>query len=161
LLIRTNYHLINNPNFEKGIVKVQRGNEGNLTAAEASAIKRFQLPRAEDAEEDVAHADETDENFADTILNKRPKTSLSKYRSLKHLSATSNVCERLFSKAKRIMTDQRSSMHAGTLERLLFLYANASLWDVHLIDEMISRKEIIYKYGEQKDTAWTDADDVA
>ena len=43
------------------------------------------------------------------------------YQGLEGIAPTSNVCERLFSKAGLIWTDLRKSMKPATLEILLFL----------------------------------------
>ena len=49
-------------------------------------------------------------------------------RSTAHISPTSNICERLFSRTKLIMTAQRSSMDPITLENILILRYNKDLW---------------------------------
>ncbi len=61
-------------------------------------------------------------NFADDLLNKRSRleSSRSRYRSTIYVSASSNVCERLFSNARIKMTHLRSSMYPRC-EILLFL----------------------------------------
>jgi len=50
----------------------------------------------------------------------------SAYRSTKHVLPTSNLVERLFSRAKRVMTDSRKCMHPKRLEEVLFLQYNRS-----------------------------------
>ena len=62
-----------------------------------------------------------------------PKTK-SKYRSLSHISPTSVVVERLFSRAKLIMTPHRRHMDPSTLEMLLLLRYNKDTWDPFTLD---------------------------
>ena len=45
----------------------------------------------------------------------------------------SNLVERLFSRAKRIMTDHRKRMLPIHLEELLYVHYNKHLWDEKLI----------------------------
>ena len=59
---------------------------------------------------------------------KRRRISSSKYRSTSHVSPTTNVVERANSQAKLIMADRHDSMAPETLNMLLILEHNASLW---------------------------------
>ena len=54
---------------------------------------------------------------------KKRRVHGSKYRSTEHVISTSNLCERLFSQSKIIMTDRRKSIQAKTLNEILFLKA--------------------------------------
>ena len=47
---------------------------------------------------------------------------------MKHVSPTSNICERLFSRAKLIMSATRRNMNPDSLNMLLFLRANRHVW---------------------------------
>ena len=62
------------------------------------------------------------------------RSNKSKYRCTKDVLTTSTVVECLFSRAKLILCDKRSSMTPHHVEMLLFLYCNKDLWaasDVH------------------------------
>ena len=62
------------------------------------------------------------------------RSNKSKYRCTKHILTTSTVVECLFSRAKLILCDKRSSMTPHHVEMLLFSYCNKDLWaasDVH------------------------------
>ena len=62
------------------------------------------------------------------------RSNKSKCRCTKHILTTSTVVECLFSRAKLILCDKRSSMTQHHVEMLLFLYCNKDLWaasDVH------------------------------
>ena len=86
---------------------------------------------AEEQQLDTYEAD--DVGYAMRILynaesNKRARIDKSKYRSTQHVTAPSNMCERLFSLAKLIMSYLRKHMDPDHLEWLLFLKANKNLW---------------------------------
>ena len=68
---------------------------------------------------------------------KRVKTS--NYRHFDHVSATSNVVERLFSQAKLVMTPERRGMDPSTLESILMLRFNRDLWDIYLVDAVVDK----------------------
>jgi len=120
-------NLINNPAFENGIIKLQSGREAELTRLEAT-------PGNQEEEED----EETDVGYAERVLlnanrAKKQRNDVSKYRSTRHVISQSNLCERLFSLAKLIMSDRRKSMHPKTLNNVLLLRANRHLWNGRLI----------------------------
>ena len=64
--------------------------------------------------------------------DKRRKVDFSKYRSTAHVLPQSNLCERLFSLAKLILTDLRQSMNPSTLTDILFLKSKLRLKGVKL-----------------------------
>ena len=61
----------------------------------------------------------------------------SKYHSLAHIAPTSVIVERLFSRAKLIMTPHRRCMDPSTLEMLILLRYNKDLWNASTLDEVI------------------------
>ena len=65
-------------------------------------------------------------NNAESI--KRARIDRSKYRFTQHVTETSNMCERLFSLAKLIMSYLRKHMDPDHLEWLLFIKANKNIW---------------------------------
>ena len=89
-------------------------------------------------------------NFATSVMEKakqhtkrrRQSNVASRYRSLNHLLPTSNIVERLFSRAKLVMTDQRKSMTPYHLECVLFLRCNYFLWNPSTVDEMLRDGDI-------------------
>ena len=60
-------------------------------------------------------------------------------RSTKHIAPTSNICERLFSRAKLVMSAQRRLMDPSTLETILLLRYNHDLWDASTVDMVRKR----------------------
>ena len=55
---------------------------------------------------------------------------------MNHVSATANICERLFSRGKLIYIYQRGSLDPSTLEDILILRCNRDSWDVHLVQHV-------------------------
>mmetsp|Transcript_26137 Transcript_26137/g.38714 ORF Transcript_26137/g.38714 Transcript_26137/m.38714 type:complete len:134 (-) Transcript_26137:76-477(-) len=60
-----------------------------------------------------------------------------KYRSTKHVYCTTNVVERLFSRAKIITTHLRQGMTTRRLELFLFLRFNKHLWTAKTVQQVI------------------------
>ena len=145
--LHKNGAIVNNRHFENGIVKIQGGIEHELSPAEKLAVKIFLKPVA--IGEPLPPVVPVAQSFFQRSVNnslesKRARIEISKYRSTEHVSTTSNVCERLFSAAKLNMSHLRSSMDPYSLNIILFLKANKSLWeDKSLIDEIINDEEQI------------------
>ena len=97
-------------------------------------MKRYYID-AEAAVDDESGDDNDDDDFnMIEILDAQERGSCSQYRCTKHILTTSTVVECLFSRAKLILCDKRSSMTPHHVEMLLFLYCNNDLWaasDVH------------------------------
>jgi hypothetical protein len=77
--------------------------------------------------------------YADAILEdaaeqKRRRISASKYRCTNHISPTTHIVERANSHAKLNMTDKRSHMHPETLQLIMILKLNKSLWASELVN---------------------------
>ena len=62
----------------------------------------------------------------------------SKHRSTKHVAPTSNVCERVFSRAKLVMRPHRKHMSPFHLEMLIFLRCNKGLWNEATVEDFFS-----------------------
>ena len=130
--------IVHSPDFDNAVVKLKSGLEFELTERERQSVEMFLRADAEPLPDSVV----SKTNFADDLLNKRRRleSSRSRYRSTMHVSATSNVCERLFSNARIIMTHLRSSMDPRTCEMLLFLKYNWSIWsNPRIIDEICNQ----------------------
>ena len=128
--MRADSNIITNPSFENGIFKILDDREKDLTPNEASACSIFK--RKNNAINEPG-SPANDLGYADQILRgsaqkKRSREDESEYRSVKHVSPTSNICERLFSQAKLIMSATRKNMSPDSLNMLLFLKANRHLW---------------------------------
>ena len=74
-----------------------------------------------------------DLGYADQLLRNTAQRKIlregnSEYRPLEHVSPTSNICERLFCRAKLLISATRKKMNPDSLNMLLFLKANRKLW---------------------------------
>ena len=56
-----------------------------------------------------------------------------------HISPTSNIVERLFSRCGIIMRPHRRLMDPSTLEMLIMLRFNKDLWDAREVDIVLKR----------------------
>ena len=103
-------------------------------------MRRYLIdPNATDAEETT----QQELSFAErTLLQgraaKAARMSSSKYRSVDHVSSTTNILERLFSGCKLVMNEKRKHMDPDTLDMIMFLKVNRTLWEnKSIIDEII------------------------
>ena len=62
-------------------------------------------------------------------LRNKKKSKNAEYRPVLHVFPNSNICERLFSGNKLVMSDQRKSMDPSTIETVTMLDQNSDLWD--------------------------------
>ncbi len=90
-----------------------------------------------DEEIDLSYLDETLNNAA-AELKKRHKKSCS-YRSMDHISPTSNIIELLFSRCGILMIPHKRLMDPSTLEMLIMLRFNKKFWDAREVDIALRR----------------------
>jgi len=147
--LNKNHEIVNNPDFESGIIKIQSGQDATLTREEKSAVKIFLKPVAPTIPEIQAQApDQNGAGFADDLLRraheaKRRRLATSKYQDVTHVSPTTVLNERLFSNCRVIMNHLRKSMDPDSLELLIFLKVNIEYWrDAKIIDQIIEENRI-------------------
>ncbi len=133
--------IIHQPLFESAVAKVQ-GNDFSLKAEEKRKVSFFLINgNADDeVEEEEGQNGELAFSFLDETLNeaavesaKRHKKSCP-YRSMDHISPTSNIVERLFSRCGIIMRPHRRLMDPNTLEMLIMLRFNKDFWNAREVD---------------------------
>ena len=119
--------------FESAICKILDGDTSGLTISEKSVVRKFRRDVFEGGEEapGVMNA-ASPPNFAKSILRqKRARLeNISEYEELSWIPSTSNIVERLFSRAKLTLGSLRQSMTADTLEMVLMLHINSTLWSM-------------------------------
>ena len=77
-------------------------------------------------------------SFAENILAaKKPRIVAGKNYRVEWIPVTSNVVERLFSRAKLTVGSLRTSLTPLHLEAILFLFVNNKYWDASLIQTLI------------------------
>ena len=135
--LAANAPIVHNKDFENAVVKIQSGKEATLNRNEKNAMRVFLLDdetQDEEAEEVVEYAVQIQQ------LEEAAKAETAKkckYRSLDHIAPTSVIVERLFSRAKLIMTPHRRCMDPSTLEMLLLLRYGKDLWSESTVDEVL------------------------
>ncbi|KAH9105198.1 hypothetical protein AeMF1_018909 [Aphanomyces euteiches] len=134
--------IVQNPLFESAVVKVLRNSTGELSDDEAEILIGFGVARIVE-NSDVSVVD-TNVSFADQILldaeQKKNQSGQLSVQDLRFVLPTSNIVERLFSKAKLVLTDQRLSLLPVNFEMVLFLAANQRFWDVQLVQQASALK---------------------
>ena len=95
----------------------------------------------------------------DAANQKRRRISASKYRYINHISPTTNIVGRANSHAKLNMTDERSHMYPETLQLIMILKLNKSLWPSVLDIQEISDKTQLESEDEDQDDDDEDDDE--
>ena len=131
--MRKDHPIVNNQDFENGIVKIQKGE--TLTPSEEEAVKMFKKKTVVRPVTELTYAEQCKQR------GKLQRTS--EYIETSHIIGDSNICERAFSRARHFMHYLRAHMAPESLELLLlFLYCNSDLWEYPaIIDEAMSSWE--------------------
>jgi hypothetical protein len=121
--------------------------EDELTHIESIELEQFLLPNVVD---NIVEIEQPLQNPIDKAINnvnknKKQRTptekKASKYMDLKFVIPDSNLCERLFSRAKIILSERRKAIVPYHLEALLFLKYNKKLWDENTIAKVHCRQK--------------------
>ena len=138
--------IIHQPLFESAVAKIQ-GNDYALTPQERKKVSFYLVDGSGEEEGGIDGADVDPLSFLDETLEeasaecaKRQKKACP-YRSMDHITPTSNIVERLFSRCGIIMRPHRRLMDPSTLEMLIMLRFNKDLWDSRDVDEIMKRME--------------------
>lgn len=125
--------IVHSPAFESAIVKVQSEESSTLTHEERQSIQRFEILSGA-----LNRGNNDSLSYDARALLAQESNSFSgkKYQDLRFLIPTSNVCERLFSKAGYTLGDRRMSLLPANLESQLFLHLNKDLWSVSDLNEL-------------------------
>ncbi|KAG3110749.1 hypothetical protein PI124_g9006 [Phytophthora idaei] len=136
--LRPDAEIVHSPVFESAVVKVSRGTEADLTPQESQALGPFQLeaaatePAASSRGSRARTRARSAEDFATALLQSRPAPEqvAPLYEPIvAAISPTSNLCERLFSQCKLVMTPHRAALLPMNFEMIVFLRANRKFWD--------------------------------
>lgn len=116
-----------------------RYNEAELTFSETESLRKFkkQACNTSIVEETISLG------IRDSLSQKRQKKQYeTEYVDFSMISPTLNICERLFSNGRLILTEYRKRMTPETFEWLLFLKVNRSLWNVQMVCDVILNLQI-------------------
>jgi len=128
--------IVHDKDFERALSKIQEGKVNSLTRAERTAAKGLKL-----GNDDVIEVPQSPTSFslAAHILKKaRPISTNSEYIDTRFIVPTSNMCERLFSKAGYALNDRRKRLSPMNFEWQIFLHANSNLWSLRDVDKLIN-----------------------
>jgi hypothetical protein len=121
-------------------VKIQSAREAQLTPEEVVAVRKLKLRNSIEGEDENEENDEG-LSFALRALKRQrmqQQSMSSGYLDTRFLLPTSNHVERLFSMSKRLFSTKRRRLLPRTLEALVFLKQNRSLWDLSLVASIVN-----------------------
>lgn len=122
--ISPNSAFVKYPDFESGVVKLQRNCEHLLTRPEHDALWMLKLNVDEDY--DIQQYADEKERFIEERLKRRRRFSQqrNKYMDAKFILGSVAEVERLWSVSKYVFTENRPSMSQQVFEALVFLKMN-------------------------------------
>jgi hypothetical protein len=137
--------IVQSMHFENAIVKLQTGvmAEAALLDDEKATVVKYLIDQNIRNDQDVERAD-------DIIVRAEAKVKRQKleyqgrpsaYHKVLHVLPTSNIAERLFSRAKLVLHDRRKNLTFSHFEMLLFLWLNRDLWDVKTVQKCTVRSD--------------------
>ena len=127
--------VVHSPAFENALVKLQRNLP--LTKADKALLVAFKkgIATPEEPKENETHSEMLER------LDREAARDQDGFKSTFHVSPTSNIAERLFSRAGIIMRPSRRGMDPSTLEMLLMLRFNKDMWSEESVQNIIDRKK--------------------
>ena len=124
--------IVDNPQFEAAIVKSFTVPYEDLKLAEKVHLGRFRTQQ--EASHSNADVETGHKSFAESVLlSPEPVPALKTMMKLHWVPPTSNIVERLFSKAKNIRTPLRNRILPVNFEENLYLAVNKNYWDVETL----------------------------
>jgi hypothetical protein len=141
--IKQDSSIVKDKNFESGVVKIQRKEFGNLTAAERWAVRCLLVdPTA------AVAADDSDNDGPNVLLSPR---SIAREEQAKRqrIQAAGNdtyinadfilgsvaEVERLWSLSRYVLQDHRTCMYPINFECIMFLKINSQYWDIKTVEQ--------------------------
>ena len=134
--------IVHDPVFESAVVKLQMGDE-QLSVEEAQAVEVFRTREQSTSSNTASDEPKTfeDEMRLAVEARKATKGQGKTYRSTLYISPTSNIVERLFSRAGIVMSARRKQMDPSTLEMFLMLRVNKHMWSEETLQNIIDKKK--------------------
>ena len=140
-----NAKIVKHPHFESALVKIQREEEHLLTSQEKRAVISLRkIPVAEaraGGGGGVAVGGGGNSILAAASKLKKARVSVSEYENTLWIPPDSNAVERLFSRAKLVLTPKRMSMLPLHLEVVLFIHLNRQFWNESTVQEIFLDKK--------------------
>ncbi len=118
-------------------MQANRSNE--LSVIEAAEVRKFLIFIPAEQQNVEPTVEEKELEIVDAArAAKKKRINDNVYRSVRHIRPTSDSVERLFSRAKLIMTDNRKHMTSDHMNMLLFLRYQQNLWSVNTVQQMLN-----------------------
>ena len=158
--------IVKYPDFENGIVKIQRGQENSLTVLEAQFVEVFLKPVDVTQSSDTSSGTQRALTFAESIAadEKRMRLDIaggtSKYQKLDWITCTSNDPERLFSYAKLTNHDNRQSTTPKNFEARIYLKYNREFWDEVTVQKMLTNLKAKEEAGDIVELEFENIDEI-
>lgn len=112
--------IVHNVNFESGLVKIQDKNYEDMTVREKEACKKLSYTDSDGGDSSTPR-DGSNMSFAENALKKRKvETEQRQYVDTRFILPTTNLVERLFSKAGYSLNKRRKSLSPDRLEMQIF-----------------------------------------
>jgi hypothetical protein len=131
--------IVQSPAFEKAIIKLQKGEPLSPALKTHVTVFKDAVVIPGEAKEELTFAQE----IALAVENSKRNAARagSGYRSTLHVSPTSNIVERLFSRSSIIMRPHRRCMDPSTCEMLIMLRCNKDMWSQKTLQDIIDTKK--------------------
>ena len=136
--LSNNSSIVVNKDFENAVVKLQKGQE--LTTREKSMLGSFKVSTDDENTPADGEAMSYEEEVMRSVEATRALVKKAEFKSNLHVSPTSTIVERTFSRAGIIMRPHRRHMDPSTLEMLLMLRLNKDMWSEKTIQDIIDDK---------------------
>ncbi len=128
--------IVSSPAFEAGVVKIQSGNENEPNRQEKLAVScllRHQSTVCID--DNTAKIDDTTMPMEQQLRKKRKVEEGSTYIDCRFILGSVSEIERMWSRAKYVLSDQRSRLTPELFEAILFLKLNSRFWNPLLVSK--------------------------
>lgn len=131
--------IVYNPDFESGVVKIQKDNEDHLTRSEILAVKILKRPQAANSNNTENCRPSSKSYYVFSRHAKRQKVEYRDgYINFNFIFGFVALIKSLWSTAKFISTDLRSKIPPQMFESLHVLKDNIRYWDATLVSNAIN-----------------------
>jgi hypothetical protein len=130
--------IVHSTDFEIAIVKVIDDDLSSLDYIQNELLEPFRQANNTSVGVGISPV-KPDTPYALQALKKKRKVMNNEFIDLSFIPPTSNIVERLFSAARRVLTDYRKSMSPYTFECVMFLKMNRKLWDASLVSNIVAK----------------------
>ena len=125
-LLSSSAGIVHSPNFENAVIKIKRNNSSAISREESISVSSLLI-----GEDQVQDFEEERLSFAMRALKRQRcmnEHTKRKYCDAQFLLPSSNLCERLFSRAGFAVSDRKRGIHLVNLEAQIFVHFNNDLW---------------------------------